>query len=117
MSPGGSPPIRLTHNAGSSMYPKWSPVAGSKELISYVSNGDGRENDQIHVMKPDGTGQLQLTHTEQPNIHESWDITGQYLVFRSRRDGNWEIYHMKADGTGQQKNLTGNPANDSIADW
>ena len=113
---GGSSPIRLTHNAGSSTYPKWSPIAGSAELISFVSNADGHANDQIYVIKPDGTGLRQLTDTERPNIHGSWDITGKYLVFRSWRDRNWEIYHMKVDGTGQQKNLTQNPANDSDSD-
>lgn len=38
------------------------------------------------------------------------------IAFGSTRDGNWEIYLMNADGTGQT-NLTNNPAQDSSAAW
>ncbi|MBM3934312.1 MAG: hypothetical protein FJ319_08435 [SAR202 cluster bacterium] len=38
------------------------------------------------------------------------------IAFASKRDGNWEIYVMNADGT-DQRNLTSNPAFDSYPSW
>ncbi len=38
------------------------------------------------------------------------------LVFESHRDGNGEIYRMKADGT-MPTNLTNAPGNEGSPDW
>ena len=38
------------------------------------------------------------------------------LAFHSNRDGNWNIYVMNADGTGQTR-LTDDPAADSWPSW
>ena len=38
------------------------------------------------------------------------------IAFDSNRDGNWEIYVMNADGSGQT-NLTNNPARDGHLQW
>ena len=38
------------------------------------------------------------------------------IAFDSDRDGNWEIYVMNADGSGQT-NLTNDPAADTFPDW
>jgi hypothetical protein len=38
------------------------------------------------------------------------------ILFQSKRDGNWEIYSMNADGTGQTR-LTDDPAGDGAPDW
>jgi len=39
-----------------------------------------------------------------------------HIAFESNRDGNWEIYAMRADGTGQT-NVTGNPSEDRDPSW
>ncbi len=45
------------------------------------------------------------------------DIAGcEVIAFESNRDGNYEIYVMNADGSGQT-NLTNNPAFDFAPDW
>ncbi|NJN93991.1 MAG: hypothetical protein HC875_07785, partial [Anaerolineales bacterium] len=41
---------------------------------------------------------------------------GQQLVFMSRRDGNWEIYLINADGSGLIR-LTDDPAQDGLPTW
>jgi major membrane immunogen (membrane-anchored lipoprotein) len=38
------------------------------------------------------------------------------IAFDSTRDGNYEIYVMNADGSGQT-NLTNNPAKDGMPAW
>ena len=38
------------------------------------------------------------------------------IVFRSKRDGNYEIYIMDVDGS-NQKNLTNNETYDGFPDW
>ncbi len=38
------------------------------------------------------------------------------IVFGSKRDGNWEIYVMNADGSNQQR-LTDNPSDDVQLSW
>jgi len=42
--------------------------------------------------------------------------TAGKIAFESNRDGNYEIYVMNADGSGQT-NLTDNPASDGIPGW
>ncbi|MBT7081114.1 MAG: DUF5050 domain-containing protein, partial [Chloroflexi bacterium] len=42
--------------------------------------------------------------------------SGDKIAFASIRDGNWEIYTMDADGTGQTNN-TNNPEDDSRPAW
>ncbi len=41
---------------------------------------------------------------------------GEQIAFMSRRDGNWEIYIMNADGSGMTR-LTENGANDGLPAW
>lgn len=41
---------------------------------------------------------------------------GSEIAFFSNRDGNFEIYVMKSDGT-SQRNLTNNPARDAGPAW
>jgi len=38
------------------------------------------------------------------------------IAFHSKRDGNWEIYVMNADGS-EQTNLTNNRANNTGHSW
>ena len=44
-----------------------------------------------------------------------WSPDGQKIAFASKREGNWELYVMNADGSGQ-RNLTRNAANDYLYD-
>ncbi|MFN8457011.1 MAG: protein kinase [Anaerolineae bacterium] len=41
---------------------------------------------------------------------------GKRIAFMSRRDGNWEIYIVNADGSGLQR-LTSDPAEDGLPTW
>jgi Tol biopolymer transport system component len=45
-----------------------------------------------------------------------WSPDGRRVAFSSRRSGNWDLYVANADGSGQ-RNLTRNPAFDSLPVW
>ena len=58
-----------------------------------------------------------LSHTPLPTPWApAWSPDGAKIAFKSDRDGNWEIYVMNADGSGQTR-LTNNPYYDWYAAW
>lgn len=84
------------------------------ELIAFASTRDG--NDEIYVMNPDGTGQMNLTNHAADDFRAAWSPDGSRIAFSSDRDGNEEIYVMNADGSGQT-NLTNSAGDDREPDW
>jgi TolB protein len=48
--------------------------------------------------------------------HPVWSPDGTQIALESNRDGNWEIYVMRADGSGA-KNISDNPAADRHPSW
>jgi Tol biopolymer transport system component len=54
--------------------------------------------------------------TSIPVTSESTPARDGRIAFASDRDGNWEIYVMNADGSGQ-RNLTANPSKDRAPAW
>jgi Tol biopolymer transport system component len=48
--------------------------------------------------------------------YPSWSPDGTKIVFVSTRDGNYEIYVMNADGSGQMR-LTNNNDGDEYPRW
>ena len=64
------------------------------------------------------------TLEERPNLpgtfasdnSPTWSANGSKIIFDTNRDGNWEIYSMKADGTDQTR-ITDSPAQDRRPSW
>jgi dipeptidyl aminopeptidase/acylaminoacyl peptidase len=77
--------------------------------IAFASNRDG--NDEIYVMNPDGTNQINLTNNAADDYQQQFSPDGGKIVFASRRDGRFQIYVMNPDGTNQTR-LTNNSAED-----
>ncbi len=59
-------------------------------------------------MKPDGSELRRLTDERGRDQGPAWSPDGTRIVFMSDRDGDWEIYVMNADGSGQTR-LTESP--------
>lgn len=101
----GTTPILLssfqTQEVGS-----WSP---NGQAVAFVARGKG-----IWARNPDGVNEIQLTGT--PDTSPVWSPDGRKIAFLSTRDGNPEIYVMKADGTDQQR-LTESPAAERDIAW
>lgn len=57
-----------------------------------------------------------LTHNAFENSYASWSPDGEWIVFESNRDGDWEIYLMDRNGQ-NVKRLTHAPGEDRRPGW
>jgi TolB protein len=69
----------------------------------------------LATMNADGSGYRPLL-TDSSATAPAVSPNGQYIAFMSQRDGSWEIYRIKADGSGLAR-LTDNAANDGLPVW
>jgi Tol biopolymer transport system component len=84
---------KLTTKEVTEYAPAWSPD-GRRIAYEDLFN--------VHLINADGTQPRQLTHEPGPTQPmPAWSPNSGSIVFVSRRDGNFEIYRMKADGTNQ----------------
>ena len=92
----------------------WSP--DGKRLTFYaasVTEGVG----QVCIVDVDGSN-LTVVVAEPPGYHvePAWSPDGEWIAFRSIREGNHEIYIVHPDGT-SETNLTNHPDMDIEPDW
>jgi LysM repeat protein/Tol biopolymer transport system component len=108
---------RITDD-GTDAFPRWSPDG---KWIAFQREAEG--NVDIYVMpapgahgsgSPDGSQVRRLTDAQGPDTLPAWTPDGQYIVFRSAREGTWGIYMMGADGGNQQQII---PYGDPGPDW
>jgi Tol biopolymer transport system component len=59
---------------------------------------------------------VRVTNDAGDDVAPAWSPDGTQLAFVSTRDGNEEIYVMKADGTSVTR-LTDDPADDGEPAW
>jgi len=67
-------------------------------------------------MEADGSDLRNITDNPHFNGYPAWPPAGQQIAFESNRDGNWEVYVMNVDGTGQSR-LTDNEERDLSPAW
>lgn len=96
---GTGSPRRMTHNAEEERGPAWSPD-GKRILFSCRRGGSDFE---LCVMNADGTGLVQLTDNNVPDLTASWSPDGKRIVFHRRMGGRgqFQLFSMNADGTGE----------------
>jgi Tol biopolymer transport system component len=97
---------RLTDNDADDIAPSFSPDG---QKIAFNSYRDWHY--EISVMNADGSAQTRLTnnvvdydeYTDDSNLYPVFSPDGRKIAFIGKRDVNWEIYVMNADGSGQTR--------------
>ena len=102
----GQPPEPVEKSSGSS-------------LIAFTSLREGspyQVNQEIYLMYPDGSQQVNITNHWAWDDAPAWSPDGAKIAFWSDRDGDPEIYVMDTDGSNVQR-LTSDPARDTNPAW
>jgi len=86
------------------------PLTGAAQgKIAFTSNQSG--NNDIWLMNPDGTNQVNLTQNAADDSDPAFSSNGSKIAFVSDRDGNLEIYVMNSVGAFPTR-ITNNAAGD-----
>ncbi len=124
---------RLTKSAGDDSHPKFSPdgnriIFNSARTTTDLSLDWGKQTHEIFSMNIDGSDIKQLTSNKTVTTYPSFSPDGKKIVFRKVIAGpgfNWdlstntrnsEVFVMDT-ASGQQINLSGNPAYDGWPVW
>ena len=116
MNADGSDQTNLTNDAeteDTELKPSWSPDG----RIAFVRRSSVKPdvwNSDVWTMNADGSGQIRLTMNLAEDTSPAWSPEGQYILFVSNRDGQYEIYAMKEDGT-QPIDLTNSSSASDLA--
>jgi TolB protein len=117
----GNQPVKLTNDTGAGFMnadPNWSPdgkkIAFTKD---YGGNSDPDNLADIIVMNADGSGK-NLTE-DGPGYHAepAFSPDGKWIAFASDRDGDWEIWKMRADGSSATQVTKNARYQDNNPDW
>jgi Tol biopolymer transport system component len=119
----GSALRNLTHSPDHEFTPAWSPD-GRKIAFARSRDFYQRADVELYVMNADGSGQRRLTRVLGRGDGNPvwaggrgvWSPDGRMLAFSAKREGNFEVYVINADGSGQ-RNLTRNSARDFFSTW
>ena len=85
---------QLTHNGRNNYLPAWSPDG---RTLAYLSgSGDATE---IYAIDLESGQETRLTNNSALEYGIAWSPDGKQIAFGTRRDGDWQIYTMKADGS------------------
>jgi TolB protein len=111
----GSQAQQLTDMEAYNGYPTWSP---SGDHIAFDSNPAGTTGGSydIHTVTIDGLEVYNLSRSSGSDLFADWSPEGRLIAFVSNRDGNGEIYVMRADGSHQTR-ITVNSFSDSNPSW
>jgi TolB protein len=107
VAPGRGAVRRLTDNVVRDNYPAWSPDGSQIAFVrTLVSGPRGRErsNEELFVMRADGTGQRRLTRYRHEDLMPSWSPDGSRIAFARRAPGALTaVYTIRPDGTGLRR--------------
>jgi TolB protein len=95
---------------GRGEFPAWSPRGDRIAAKGCIGNDCG-----IVLMNPDGSDLVRIT-TNANDGQPAWSPDGRDIAFVSNRDGNWEIYAVKADGAWLRR-ITNDIHTDGLPAW
>lgn len=95
------------------------PFPGQNGKVVFVSSrttGPGVDNPtgdgEIFTAYPDGTNLTQLTFNTANDLDPTYSPDGKRIAFETNRDGNFEIYKMRAADGASRISVSRNPASD-----
>ena len=105
---------RLTSHPGMEANPTWS---ADGKFVAFESdrNAEVYMDDDVFVMKADGTGARQLTFSNAYDGDPAWGWLNR-IAFESGRAGNSDVWTIKADGK-DERQLTASKAFDGDPAW
>jgi Tol biopolymer transport system component len=116
MDPDGRRQTRLMITDGDARGARMSPDSRAVAYSAAGVDANGEATlDQIHVIQADGTADRVLT-SEGANFRPAWSPDGTQIAFSGTRDGEPDLFVMRADGT-DVRQLTNDPASDWAPDW
>src|SRR6185369_9615812 len=72
-------------------------------------------NEEIYIMKPDGSNLKRITNNKERDIHPYFSPDGKYILFNSTRgNGSLDIYRYEI-ATGKTLQLTNTPDDETCA--
>ena len=91
--------INVSNNPGHDTWPVWSPDGTA---IAFVSSAPDETfgRGSIHVVKPDGSGQVVLTSADAPVWEPAWSPDGTRIGYSQVVGGDAHIFVANADGSG-----------------
>lgn len=95
-------PVWITRGTRDLGRPHLSPDG---EWLAYMSR---RPQEDIEVIRTDGTGRRRLTHDIHKDRHPHWSPDGKRIAFFSDRGESYEIWAINPDGSGLEQ-LTDTP--------
>ena len=113
MNADGSDPKKITNiKTGDACGPAWSHDGKKLAFYAFASTNPSR-NPEIWVMDSDGSNQKRLVDH---GIDPTWSPDGLQVAFASKRDGQFQIYAMNADGSNVRR-LTKRNTEDANPAW
>ena len=118
----GKKGIWVMNADGSNVRPLWTdprPVGGVRwapdgRRIAFHVDSSGTGCYEVWLMGADGSNAHALTQEGPCNWAPDWSPDGTKLAFGSTRDGNFDIYVMNPDGSGQTRIANNTAINDAF---
>ena len=105
---------------GMAQTPVWSPdgkwIVFEDFILGTDAGGNETYRGALKKVRPDGSGRKRLTGFRSRNAHPTWAPSSRRLAFASDRDGDFEIFVMRGDGSRERK-LTNNDVIDETPHW
>jgi TolB protein len=109
-------PTRLTSYTVREIDPQWS---NNGEWIALASRDTTANEDdyEIFVMRADGSEMRQITQNTSTDDDPNWSPDDAWIAFRAISDTREDIHKIRADGSGEEINVSNNPGYDALPDW